>query len=110
MNISNRENIVDVLASIKEHLGIESVYSHFTDGHSLPYLAYIATGQETFSAGDNIYWNSNTYQVELYFKKKDETLENSIESEFISGGWHYDKSEDLYLDDESIFYISYQLT
>lgn len=107
--ISNRQDIVTVLTGIKTELGIESAYSHFINGHSLPYLAYIGTGQSTFDAGNGVFWRSNTYQVELYFSRKDEALEESIEDAFAAGGWLFDKSDDVYLEDEGIFYIVYQL-
>ena len=29
--------------------------------------------------------------------------------EFITGGWHFEKSEDIYLDGEDIYYITYDL-
>ena len=50
------------------------------------------------------------YQVELYFKRKEPSLEKNIEEAFIGGGWHISKSDDLYLDNEGIFFISYQLS
>lgn len=108
--ISNRDDIVTVLAAIKEDLGVEAAYSHFIDGHSLPYLAYIGAGQEQLQADGKVYWRSNTYQVELYFAKKDEALEESIEDAFIAGGWKFSKSDDAYLDDEGIYIIYYDLS
>ena len=108
--MNNRQDIVAVLSRIRTAYGVESVYSHFENGHALPYIAYIGAGQETSTADNSIYWKNNQYQAELYFKRKDPALEENIENAFISGGWHYDKSEDIFLEGESVFYIVYQLT
>lgn len=110
VRVSGRKEIVEVLSAIKTATGIDSVYSHFVNGHALPYLAYIGTGQNSSVSDNRIDWRSNTYQVELYFKKKDEALESAIEDEFVSGGWYFEKGEDAFLSDEGIFYIIYDLS
>lgn len=109
-NISNRLTLAEIFAGIKDDLGIDAVYSHFTNGHSLPYMAYIGNGQTQMLADGTAYWRTNTYQVELYFQKKDETLESSIEEAFLAGGWNYSKSDDAYLEDEGIFVIFFDLS
>ena len=107
---SKRNNLTDVLASIKGSLGIDSTYSHWVNGHSLPYLTYIGSGQNQMEADSTIYWRQDTYQVELYFKKKNPDLEEGIENAFLEGGYLFDKSEDSYLDDEGVFVIFYELS
>lgn len=108
--ISNRQSIVEVLQGIQEDYGIDSAYSHFANGHPFPYLAYIGTGQTHLQADGTAYWRGNTYQVELYFLKKDETLEKSIEDAILAGGWNYSKSEDAYIEDMGAFVIYYDLS
>lgn len=108
--ISSREDITTVLANIKQKTGAAWVYSHFKNGHSLPYIAYIGAGQTRFQAEDTTYWRSDTYQVELYFKDKDPALEAAIEDEILAGGWTYEKSDDAYLDDEGIYLIYFYLS
>lgn len=108
--ISNRLDIVTLLKGIKRDLGIDSTYSHFVNGHDLPYLVYIGSGQSQLQADGTAYWRGNTYQVELYYSKKDETLEAGIEDAILAGGWNYDKSEDTYLDDQGIYLIYYNLS
>lgn len=111
-NISNRASITDILAGLKTSQGIESVYSHFTDGHDhgIPFIAYIGAGQSQLHADGKTYWKGNTYQVELYFEKKDEALEDTIEAAFTAGGWNYSKSDDAFLEDEGIYLIYYDLS
>lgn len=108
--IANRASIVEVLNGIKDDLGIESAYSHFSDGHAFPYLVYIGSGQSQLLADGTTYWRGNTYQVELYYLKKDESLERSIEDAFLAGGWNYSKSDDSYIDDMGAFVIFYDLS
>lgn len=108
--ISNRASIVEVLQGIQEDLGIDSAYSHFSNGHKFPYLVYIGTGQTQLQADGTAYWRGNTYQVELYFLKKDEALETAIEDAFLAGGWNYSKSDDSYIDDMGAFVIFYDLS
>lgn len=108
--ISNRKTLAEVFAAIKEDLGVDAVYSHFANGHALPYMAYIGTGQTQLRADGTAYWSANTYQVELYFSRKDESLEAAIEAAFLEGGWGYSKSDDAYLEDEGVFLIFYELS
>ena len=108
--ISNRTDLVSVLADIEYELGIPAVYSHFVNGSSLPYIAYIGSGQTQMQADSEVYWRANTYQVELYFQKKDESLEKSIEDAFIAAGWKFSKSDDAYIEDEGIYLIFYDLS
>lgn len=107
--ISGRDDIVTVLNGISYELGMPCVYSHFEAGVTYPAIAYIGAGQEQMQADGTTYWRSNTYQVELYFRKKDEDLEKSIEDAFIAGGWKFGKSDDAYLDDEGVYVIFYDL-
>lgn len=108
--ISNRLDIVQLLTEIKNDLGIDSTYSHFVDGHAFPYLTYIGSGQSQLSADGTAYWRGNSYQVELYFTKKDPALETAVEQAFLAGGWQYSKSEDNYLDDVGAYLIYYELS
>ena len=108
--ISNRKSLSEVFADIKASHGIDAVYSHFKNGHALPYLAYIGTGQTQLRADGTAYWSANTYQVEFYFQKKDEALEAAVEAAFLDGGWGYSKSDDVYLEDEGVFFIIYDIS
>lgn len=110
MSIANRKPITEVLADIKDSQGIDAAYSHFANGHRYPHLTYIGSGQVHLEADGTAYWKGNTYQVELYYKKKDPALEDAIEAAFLAGGWNYTKSEDAYLEDERIFLIYYELS
>ena len=76
---------------------------------TVPYAVYYGAGQTKHSADNTHYWSENTYNVEYYFEKKDETNEEAIEAALLAAGFQFEKSEDVYLDDEDIFAIYYYL-
>ena len=98
--------IYQVLETIK----LPCVYSHFKDKDAPiepPYLAYIGDGQDTFKADDTIYWNRNRYQIEYYFTVKNESNEADIENALLSNGYIYQKSGDVFIEEEGVFVIYY---
>lgn len=82
-------------------------YSHFNKPVELPYIAYIGSGQDSFGADDTWYHSKNRYQIEYYFRLKDESKERAIEDILLSFGYNYTKSEDVFNDDENVFLIYY---
>ena len=101
----------DIYTTIKK-LDIPCVYSHFKDGNqpAPPYIAYIGAGQNQFAADNIPYHRQNVFQVEFYFTAKDPSLEDSIEEQLITDGWWYEKSEDVYIEDERVFVIYYTVS
>ena len=97
--------IYDVLKST----GLPCAYSHFKMAQEPPYIDYIGNGQNTMKADDTVYWRNNTYQVEYYFTKKNETNETAIENALLNAGYIYDKSEDVYIEDQGVFVIYYTI-
>lgn len=99
---------------VLQSTGLRCVYSHFKtpgDGEPVkpPYLAYIGSGQNTADADNTHYWRVNTYQIEYYFTKKDESNEAAIEDALLANGYNYTKSEDVYIESEGVFVIYYQI-
>ena len=66
---------------------------------------YIGNGQTVMEADNTHYWRENTYQVEYYYKTKNEANETAIENALLSAGFLYDKSEDIYIEDQGVFVI-----
>lgn len=89
--------------------GLPCAYSHFKTEQEPPYLVYIGTGQNNFSADDTYYYGYNQYQVEYYYTQKNETTEAMIESALLSAGFRYAKSEDVYIETEDVFVIYYYI-
>jgi hypothetical protein len=89
--------------------GLPCAYSHFKKKQSPPYIVYIGNGQNTFQADDTHYWKQNTYQVEYYFTTKNEQNEEAIETALLDNGFLYEKSEDIYIEEEEVFVIYYYI-
>ena len=92
---------------VLQSTGLPCAYSHFKTKQSPPYLVYIGNGQDVFEADNTHYYRQNTYQVEYYFTTKNESNEASIENALLEAGYLYDKSEDIYLEDQGVFLIYY---
>lgn len=82
-------------------------YSHFKTNQTPPYIVYIGSGQNIFRADDTHYWSENTYQVEYYYTEKDESAEADIEDTLLDNGFNFEKSEDIFLEDQNVFVIYY---
>ena len=94
---------------VLQSTGLPCAYSHFKKAQSPPYIVYIGNGQDTFQADNTHYYRRNTDQVEYYFTTKNESNEASIESALLGAGYLYDKSEDVYIEDEGVFVIYYYI-
>ena len=99
-------NIVTTL----QGLDIPVAYSHFKTAVNPPFLVYLGNGQNTLDADNTHYWRQNTYQLEIYFEKKDEVQETSIEDALLADGWLYEKSEDTFIESEGLFVIYYSVS
>lgn len=89
--------------------GLPCAYSHFKKAQTPPYIVYIGNGQDVFEADNTHYWRENTYQVEYYFTEKNEENEAVIEEKLLENGFLYEKSGDVYIEDEGIFVIYYYI-
>ena len=94
---------------VLQSTGLPCAYSHFRKPQSPPYIVYIGDGQETFEADNTHYYRQNTYQVEYYFTTKNESNEVSIEDALLEAGYLYEKSEDVYIEDQNVFVIYYNI-
>lgn len=102
--------LFEILTDPQTGLGIPCAYSHFRDDdvpEAPPYLVYIGNGQDTFEADNSYYWSRNRYQIEYYFTEKDENQEAAIEKLLLDNGYLYDKSEDVYIEEQGVFVIYY---
>lgn len=100
---------MDELKTAFEQLNIPFVYSHFQKPVAPPYIAYIGAGQEDFGADNTWYHRRNRYQLEYYFKVKNEATEEQIEQILLSHGYNYTKSEDVFNESENVFLIYYDI-
>jgi hypothetical protein len=89
--------------------GLPCAYSHFKTSQTPPYIVYIGSGQDDLNADNTHYWRRNTYQVEYYFTEKNEQNETAIEDALLASGYVYEKSEDVFVEDEGVFVIYYNI-
>ena len=89
--------------------GLPCAYSHFKTSQTPPYIVYIGSGQDDLNADNTHYWRRNTYQVEYYFTEKNEQHETAIEDALLASGYVYEKSEDVFVEDEGVFVIYYNI-
>ena len=89
--------------------GLPCAYSHFKTDQDPPYIVYIGNGQDVLNADNTHYWRRNTYQVEYYFTTKNESSEAAIEDALLENGFIYEKSEDIYIEDQDVFVIYYYI-
>ena len=104
--------IFEILTNPQNGLDLPCAYSHFRDDEvpeAPPYLVYIGSGQDTFEADDTYYWSQNRYQIEYYFTEKNEDAEAAIEQLLLDNGFLYDKSEDIYDEEQGVFVIYYDI-
>lgn len=97
---------------ILQQTGLPCAYSHFSEEDSPadpPYIVYLGGGQNNFEADNTYYYQRNRYQIEYYFTKKDEDVEAQIEQLLLANGYLYDKSDDVYIEDEGVFVIYYNV-
>jgi len=92
---------------VLESTGLPCAYSHFKKKQEPPYIVYIGNGQFNFNADNTFYISQNEYQIEYYYKEKNERNEAAIEAALLNAGYKYEKSEDAYIQDQDVFLIYY---
>lgn len=94
---------------VLQSTGLPCVYGHFKKPQALPYIACLGDGQNTMPADNTYYWRKNTYQIEYYFTTKNEANEAAIEQALLDNGFPYQKSEDVYIEDQGVYLIYYNV-
>ncbi len=95
-----------------QRTGLPCAYSHFRKKDAPktpPYIVYLGAGQNNFEADNTFYHSENRYQVEYYFTDKNEEKEAEIEQLLLENGYLYEKSEDVYIEEEGVFVIYYTI-
>lgn len=87
--------------------GIPVAYGRHKKDQDLPFLVYIGDGQNNLPADNTYYHSRNNYQIEYYFKEKNEEKERAIEQQLLEDGFHYSKSSDIYIESEDVWLIYY---
>ena len=98
-----------MIFEILQEMEIPVAYGHFNSGQKPPFMVYMGAGQNTFSTDDVWTFRRNEYRIEYYFTKKDEELEDELEELLLENGYNYTKSEDVFINEEDVFVIYYDI-
>lgn len=98
------EEIVKIL----EELGFPYAYDHFAEGEAVepPFICYLASGSDNFSADGTVYFKINEIHIELYTDIKSPSLEEQLESILDTHGVFYNKTE-TYISSEKLYEVLY---
>ena len=99
-----------VVNMLKE-INLPYAYDHFGEGNAPnpPFICYLYTGSDNFSADGRVYLKKNQVNIELYTNKKAVTLEQTVEDVLDRYGIFYNKSE-VYIESEKLYEVLYQFT
>ena len=99
----------DVMAMLEE-TDLPYAYDHFAEGESPdpPFLVYLYPGSDNFAADGTVYYKRDKLHIELYTDKKDDDLEDRVESMINSHGLYYNKTE-TWIPSEKLYEVLYQM-
>lgn len=84
-------------------------YGYHSTPQTPPYFCIMGSGQDVFAADNTYIAKDDRWQIEYYYKTKNPEYEATIESLLLTNGYQYEKSEDVYLEDEDLFLIYYYI-
>ena len=96
------------LASILAQAGVPVARNAFLKAQAPPYIVYLLSHSDNFTADSQVYLKRDNYQVELYTEKKATALEETLEGLFDSHGLVYDRTE-TYLESEKMLEVIYEI-
>lgn len=98
------------IAEMMEEMGLPFAYHHFAEGESPapPFLIFLSTGENTFSADNLMYHSFKELDIELYTNEKSPETEAEIESILKHHHIFYNKSED-WIESEKLYEIQYEM-
>lgn len=99
---------MDKLLEIVEKIGFSSAYHHFAEGESPepPFLIYLISSSDNFSADGKVYFKANEVHVEVYSDYKSNDLEERVEAVLDEYGIFYNKTE-VYIESEKLYEVLY---
>lgn len=99
---------LEELKSLLETTGYPVAYSHFTSKKNPPFVCYLVTPSDNFSADNTTYHEVINVDIELYTKIKDETAENKIKKLLNEHElpWEYDEQ---YIQSEGVFQCTFSI-
>lgn len=99
------KDIYDLLKT----LNIPVAYNSFATATTPPFIAYRETSPETFKADGKTYYRPYEFEIELVTTFKDVALEKTIEELLNTNNIPYNKSDEVWDDDEKIYHNFYEI-
>lgn len=99
---------MDRLLEIIKRIGLPSAYHHFAEGESPepPFLIYLLTASDNFSADGRVYFKANEVHIEIYTDYKSPNIEKKVEAVLDEHGIFYNKSE-VFIESEKLYEVLY---
>jgi len=99
------------LFDLLKTLDIPVAYDHFDSDKQipLPFIAYREQDLDTFRADGITYYQFYNYEIELITAKKEVALERRLEGLLTNNKIPYDKTEEVWDNDEKIYHIFYEI-
>ena len=99
------------LFDLLKTLDIPVAYDHFDSDKqvSVPFIAYREQELDTFRADGLTYYQFYNYEIELITAKKEVALERRLEGLLTNNKIPYDKTEEVWDNDEKIYHIFYEI-
>lgn len=96
------------LLTILEGTGIPYAYDHFAEGESPepPFITFLTTASDNFSADGIVYHQMNVIHVELYTDEKDPMSEQKVQEALNAAGIFWQKSE-VWIESEQLYEVLY---
>lgn len=90
-------------------LGYPVAYSHFVEAQTPPFICYVVTDTNPFSADNKPIHENVNVDIELYVKEKSLTIENQIKNLLTEKElpWIYNE---LFIDTEGVFQCTFSIT
>ena len=96
------------LNRLLEATGYPVAYSHFPKAQNTPYITYLVTYSPNFHADNKTYHKINAVDIELYTDRKDESVEQVLETILDDNELAYD-SDETYIESEKMFKKNYEV-
>lgn len=92
-----------------EEMGLPFAYHHFAESESPapPFLLFLSTGEDTFSADNYMYFSFKQLDIELYTDIKNPEIEENIERVLKRHKIYYTKSE-VWIESEKLYEVLYE--
>lgn len=90
-------------------LEIPAQYGSMDEAVDPPYIIYMGSMPDNYYFDNIPYVKQKAYRLEYYFKDKNESLEETLETLLASDGWTFTKSDDLYISQENIYAVYYYI-